>query len=238
MGGVWVVSLLVAWVVTSPMKIVRAQKISGLFLVNTQTNRDIRRVGSNDVIAIDQLQTNQLTLRVEVENSPSLVRFFINGRQTSKERAAPYSARGDRNSNFMNFPLLSKTGTEVRVEVRSFAFDASGRDKLADRLFATLRVVGSSPVTTTTAATTSTTATVAATTTTTIFRSSKTDVPAYNVCPQGCRSGEPMIWHKQTLGFRGPMSSELASPNPFTDIRMRVRFTHESGSPAKQGCSS
>jgi Domain of unknown function (DUF5060)/Putative collagen-binding domain of a collagenase len=45
-------------------------------------------------------------------------------------------------------------------------------------------------------------------------------------------SGELRQWHKVTLTFNGPQASETdASPNPFTDYRMTVVFTHESGTP-------
>jgi hypothetical protein len=45
-------------------------------------------------------------------------------------------------------------------------------------------------------------------------------------------SGELRQWHKVTLTFNGPQASEAdSSPNPFTDYRMTVVFTHESGAP-------
>ena len=45
-------------------------------------------------------------------------------------------------------------------------------------------------------------------------------------------SGELREWHKITLTFTGPQASETdTSPNPFTDYRLTVTFTHESGSP-------
>jgi hypothetical protein len=45
-------------------------------------------------------------------------------------------------------------------------------------------------------------------------------------------SGELRQWHKVTLTFNGPQASETdTSPNPFTDYRMTVLFTHESGTP-------
>lgn len=37
-------------------------------------------------------------------------------------------------------------------------------------------------------------------------------------------SGELKVWHKVTLAFDGPETSELASPNPFTDYRLDVVF--------------
>lgn len=39
-------------------------------------------------------------------------------------------------------------------------------------------------------------------------------------------SGELRKWHKVTLSFNGPNTSESASPNPFTNYRLNVRFSH------------
>ncbi len=38
--------------------------------------------------------------------------------------------------------------------------------------------------------------------------------------------GELRKWHKVTLTFEGPQSAEDATPNPFMDFRLNVRFTH------------
>ncbi|MEM8891701.1 MAG: DUF5060 domain-containing protein, partial [Bacteroidota bacterium] len=38
--------------------------------------------------------------------------------------------------------------------------------------------------------------------------------------------GELLRWHKLTLTFDGPNTSEQANPNPFTDYNMEVNFTH------------
>ena len=48
-------------------------------------------------------------------------------------------------------------------------------------------------------------------------------------------SGELKQWHKVTLTLDGPSAHERDNdPNPFTDHRMTVIFTHESGSPSYQ----
>ena len=39
-------------------------------------------------------------------------------------------------------------------------------------------------------------------------------------------SGELKKWHKVTLTFEGPEAAENATPNPFMDFRLNVRFTH------------
>jgi len=46
-------------------------------------------------------------------------------------------------------------------------------------------------------------------------------------------TGEQKQWHKVTLNLAGPFATEEdQQPNPFTDCRMTVRFTHESGQPS------
>ena len=46
-------------------------------------------------------------------------------------------------------------------------------------------------------------------------------------------SGELKQWHKVTLTLDGPQAKETdTEPNPFTDYRMDVTFTHESGTPS------
>lgn len=42
-------------------------------------------------------------------------------------------------------------------------------------------------------------------------------------------AGELQVWHRVTLTFNGPESSEQAAPNPFTDYRLMVTFTGPSG---------
>jgi hypothetical protein len=43
-------------------------------------------------------------------------------------------------------------------------------------------------------------------------------------------SGDVKVWHKVTVTFDGPKTSEDATPNPFRDYRLNVTFTHpESG---------
>lgn len=39
-------------------------------------------------------------------------------------------------------------------------------------------------------------------------------------------TGERKQWHAVTLTFNGPKTSEAATPNPFTDYRLNVTFTH------------
>ncbi len=47
--------------------------------------------------------------------------------------------------------------------------------------------------------------------------------------PAATVSGELKVWHKVTISFDGPQTSEQATPNPFTDYRLTVTFTGPSG---------
>jgi len=42
-------------------------------------------------------------------------------------------------------------------------------------------------------------------------------------------TGKLKKWHKVTLTFDGPQTSETATPIPFTDYRLDVTFNHNSG---------
>ena len=41
-------------------------------------------------------------------------------------------------------------------------------------------------------------------------------------------TGETQLWHRITLTFDGPATSETAHSNPFLDYRLNVAFTHSS----------
>lgn len=45
----------------------------------------------------------------------------------------------------------------------------------------------------------------------------------------GVIRGELKMWHKVTVTFDGPQTSEKATPNPFTDYRLDVAFKHKNG---------
>ena len=46
-------------------------------------------------------------------------------------------------------------------------------------------------------------------------------------CGQGVQvSGELKTWHRVTVSFAGPTTSETATPNPFLNYRLDVTFTH------------
>jgi|GEM_PF-622733 len=56
------------------------------------------------------------------------------------------------------------------------------------------------------------------------------DTVLVNVVPvggQGVVSGELKQWHRVSLDFVGPSTSETATTNPFTDYRLDVTFTHQ-----------
>ncbi len=50
-----------------------------------------------------------------------------------------------------------------------------------------------------------------------------------SLSPAGQISGELKTWHKVTLTFDGPATSESADPNPFLSYRLNVTFEHANG---------
>lgn len=48
----------------------------------------------------------------------------------------------------------------------------------------------------------------------------------HSAAPGASISGELREWHKVTLSFNGPSTSESASTNPFTNYRLNVTFSH------------
>lgn len=57
--------------------------------------------------------------------------------------------------------------------------------------------------------------------------------PEIETSPGAAITGELKQWHNVVLTITGPHASETdTDPNPFTDYRMDVVFTHESGSPS------
>ncbi|MEM8945911.1 MAG: DUF5060 domain-containing protein [Planctomycetota bacterium] len=57
-----------------------------------------------------------------------------------------------------------------------------------------------------------------------------TDTVVVQVAPDtggGVVTGEIKQWHKVTIDFAGPSTSESAAVNPFTDYRLDVTFTHQ-----------
>jgi hypothetical protein len=52
------------------------------------------------------------------------------------------------------------------------------------------------------------------------------DVPAYLASEDGTVNGEQKKWHKITLGFLGPETSETANPNPFVYYKLTLTFTN------------
>jgi len=62
----------------------------------------------------------------------------------------------------------------------------------------------------------------------TIVTRTEEDGRSYEHSADGTVSGELKKWHKITIGFTGPDTSETADPNPFTDYRLDVEFTNGS----------
>ena len=81
--------------------------IMGLMLVDAEMDQDIMPIHNGDVIFIDQLPTDELSIRA-ITNPPIVgsVRFEWDGNTNQRvENIAPYSIHGDYNGDYTPFPL-------------------------------------------------------------------------------------------------------------------------------------
>jgi hypothetical protein len=191
-----------------------AQRLTSFTLINAQTNQPIGLIEDNDLIDVQAVGASALSLRANINNnttSVGSVRFFINGETSAVENVVPYALGGDTDGNYNAVPALVTPGS---VMVRATLW--SGPDGTGDQLQSvtlTLQVfvAGNADVPTLSP--------------NTVAASTGTDVGRYPASPEGTVSGVRQVWHKVTLGFVGPNTSETATPNPFTDYRLDVTFT-------------
>ncbi|MEM9462164.1 MAG: DUF5060 domain-containing protein [Myxococcota bacterium] len=73
--------------------------VEGLWIVDADTNTDVRMLIDGETLALDQLPAHW-TLRSEHTNSPGQVCFDVNGVREKCEGVAPYAIAGDSSGNY------------------------------------------------------------------------------------------------------------------------------------------
>jgi Domain of unknown function (DUF5060) len=202
-----------------------SQIILGLTLVNSDSELDLISFNTDDVkengIQIDlALYDNApLTLRLDVDDSSiaaiASVKFNLNdGMIIRTESVAPYFLGGNSEGNSNEVNTLQNIGSYQLVVT---VFGTSDTKAILDEQSFTIHVVDSSIP--------NGGGTLAPTTT----PLSLYDVANYTYDSfNGSVNGELKKWHKITIGFAGPITSETNGiTNPFTDYRLDVTFTHD-----------
>ena len=196
----------------------QATEVTGLVLINAQTDRDIGPLVEGMVVDLDQVIW-ALNVRADTRGKVGSVRFGLD-KNPSKivESVAPFALAGDGNGNYNNwtpspgkhtvtatpYPEKNAGGTPGKPWVVSFTVKGIPPKRAG---------VGSVPSNQ-----------IPDVTSEDELLASLGTIPA----PSGGTAaidGELKQWHKVTLTVEGPGSNERAKPNPQLHYRLNVTFT-------------
>ena len=196
-----------------------AGEVVGFTLIDAGTNRAVGPLKDGGLV--DRTKASRgVSLRADVSDGVRSVRFAVDGRVVQTESTAPYSISGDTNGNYnpwriavgkhkltaTPFPQTGAKGKAGTALTISFTVKGAARGNPNKQI-----VRGDPP-------------------------KLKPVAPAQTVEPGSVTvHGERKKWHKITLAFGGPASSETAEPNPFTDYRLTVTFRNGDKSYAVPG---
>jgi len=186
-------------------------QLVGFTLIDAATDLAIGAVENGDTIDLSTIGAQQLSMRADTSGTVGSVKLELDGQPTATESVWPYALGGDSGGNYNPVPgLLVATSHTVVATI----FSGSGGSGIAgDSLSITFYVTDNSPPSPTGPPIEP--------------PSSDSDVDPYPSSPQGTVSGELLKWHKISLGFEGPSTSETDFLNPFTDYRLDVVFEHD-----------
>jgi len=201
-----------------------AQELSGFSLIDSSSDLDLGALTDGSTVDL-AIAGSELSVRAD-PTSPSgigSVRFDLDGvTNVQTENVVPYALGGDSGGDYNAVFTDANLGDH---EICATPFSGANRGGTAGSTICisitTVRNQGPTEVPSPTEA-----PTIPPTRSPVVPPSSESDVPAYNVGEDGELTGELKKWHKITLSFVGPSTSETATPNPFTYYRLDVTFTH------------
>jgi hypothetical protein len=213
----WFAYSIAGWLCAEP---VLGQQITGFTLVHAASDTDLAPIANGGIIDLAD-SGSELSMRANVfdndNDTPTIgsIVFTVNGTETATENYAPYALAGNSGSDYFPVPALAIVGNHT-ITANMYS-DGSGSGTILDESTITVQVIDG-----TSTAVGPTLPPVTAPTSFPLL----TDVLAYPSSPQGSVSGELCKWHKITVGFQGPMTSETLDNNPFTNYRLDVTFQH------------
>ena len=192
-----------------------AGEVRSLTLIDARTGRAIAILKEGATVNRAEVGS-ALNVRADVAGDVASVRFEVNGRTVQTESTAPYTLAGDSNGTYKTWNV--GPGKHTLKATPYPKNGASGQAGKAHEI--TITVAGKA---------------AASQAGGRKGRGLKRDQPpalptvkpAVTLKPGTVKTGGEMkTWHKVTLAFGGPASSETADPNPFTDYRLNVTFTN------------
>ena len=184
-----------------------AGEVSGLTLINAETNQTIGPLNDGGTIDLSKVG-GELNVRADVSGQVGSVRFAYDKDDNYRtESTAPFAFEGDTKGNYGSW---SPSPGKHTIVATPFSKPRAGGEK-GQPLSVNFKVVGeakpmSAPIEYPTLEDES------------IFETM--------VIPSGSAkiTGELRKWHKITLTFDGPKTSETSTPNPLLDYRLNVLF--------------
>jgi len=198
---------------------VTAAEVTSLTLINAHTDQDIGPLA--DGATIDLAKTDgRLNVRANVTGKVGSVRFALDGDSNFlTENVAPYALRGDSGGDYRAWtPSPGKHRLTATPYPQSGAGGEAGKAvTVSFTVVGQARHTGDTPSRGGSRPVPSRYADIA-----------KADELGQVPAPTGGSGkvhGELKRWHKITIDFEGPESSETAKPNPFLHYRLNVTFT-------------
>ncbi len=199
-------SWLAALIAISFASALRANEVTSLVLISSQTNKVIGPIADGDTI--DRAKVGSVNVRADVSGGVASVRFAVdNNKNVRTESTAPFALAGDTNGNYNDW----QPGPGKHTITATPFSERGAKGEQGEAISVTVKVIGKpklalSPIEYPVLKDES------------VFK--KMSVPAGP--PQ--ITGELKKWHKITLTFDGPKTSETSTPNPFLDYRLNVEF--------------
>ena len=182
-------------------------EVTAFMLVSARNNRDTGPL--EDGATVDRAKVEGVTVRAVTSGDVRSVRFALDGQVVRTESTAPYAVAGDTKGNYSEWRIAPGRHTLTATPYAQ----GGAKGKPGDALQITFSIKGQ----------------VAATPLRQLVRHTPPTLeriaPVQTVEPGSVKTlGQMEKWHKVTLAFGGPASSETADPNPFTDFRLTVAF--------------
>lgn len=191
------------------------QAVTSLVLVNSSSDQDIQTITEGSTIDIRDLPNGNSNLNVRAETNPATVgSVLFSGTIASRtESAAPYTLFGDSDGNYNDGTIpLGSHSIIATPYTSSGANGTAGTSLTVNFTLVDGNGGGGEPDPDPDPA-----------------PGDPEPSAALNTTSAGIY-GELKKWHRVTIAFEGPNSGEDQTPNPFTNYRLNVTFSHpESG---------
>ena len=190
-------------------------EVVDLTLVDARSNQDIRKLSDGDTI--DLSETGRLNVRANIRGQVGSVRFGLDeDPNIITENVAPFALRGDSNGNYNAWtPSPGNHTITATPFAQSGARGAAGKAKTVSVSVVGVAKDAADPIKTPPSQYAD------------IADASELGERSAPVGGTGRVSGIAKRWHKVTIDFDGPESSETAKPNPFLHFQLNVTFAQD-----------